>query len=1320
HILTTARTHAQRGNNKHYAHMTLPNPQRHVVPTAVVTQVNAVRPVTTYILKTNVTRPRQATTVVTKPNTPPRRAINRWIGNMGMETKVPNLRSCFPNYKCINDPKKGNPQHALKDKGVIDSGCLRHKTGNMSYLSDFEELNAGYVAFGGNLKGGKNSSKGKIRTGNLDFDDVYFVKKLKFNLFSPGENQVLLRIPKENNTYNVDLKNIIPYEALTCLFAKATLDESNLWHRRFTWVFFVATKDETSPTLKTLITSLENQLSRKVKVIRSENETKFKNHDLNHFYEIKGIKREFSVPRTPQQNGIAKRKISTLIEAARTIIVDSLLPILFWAEAVNTACYVQNRVLMIKPHNKTLYELLHGRTPSIGFMRPFGCLVTILNTLNSLSKFNGKVDKGFLVRYSVSSKPFRVFNSRTRIVQETFHVNFLENKSNVSGSGPFWLFDIDTLTRTMNYQPVTTDNQSNPSAGVQEQFDAEKAGEEIVQQYVLFLIWSSSSTNPYNTDGDAAFDEKEREFEERKPESKVNVLPRSSAKNKKHDDKTKREARGKSHVESLTGYRNLSAEFEDFFNNNINEVNAAGNSVPVVGQIYTDSTNTFSDARPSNAVVNPTHGKYSNMDSSQLPDDPDMPELEDITYSNDEDNVSAKVDFNNLETSITKVRVLVDLPYGKRVIGTKWVFRNKNDERGIVVRNKARLVTQGHTQDEGINYKEVFAPVARIKAIRLFLAYASFMGFMVYQMDVKSAFVYGTIEEEVYVCQHLGFEDPDYPDKVYKVVKALYGLHQAPRAWYETLANYLLENGFQRAFEKLMQDKFQMSSMGVLTFFLGLQVKQKHDGIFISQDKFVAKILRKFGVTDGKSASTPIDTEKPLLKDPDCEDVDVHTYRSMIGSLMCLTSSRPDIMFAFWTTVAVKKVNDVTRLQALVDKKKLVVTKASIRDVLRLDDAEGVECKGFSGVETPLFEGMLVAQEIVEGKCLLEMLMLLKVLPKEKRVEHLEKDKITQALEITKLKSRGKKLERINKASKLKRLKKGRMIAEMDVNVDVVLEVDKDVAADIVKDVQDNDIKKSADDQRRKAEFQAKIYKIDLEHANKVLSMQEKETKPTKVQEVVDVVTTTKIITDVFTATSDTITAASINITTAKAQVPTVITTAAPLRLTAAPRRRKEEDLKALWRLVKERFATTKPNNFFDDFLLTTLRAMVENPDIHVQIWKNQTSVHGEAKVKSWKLLESCGVQIITLTTTQLLYFEVDVAEDLEGKRAKTIKEEVYVCQPPGFKDPNYPDKVYKVVKALYGLHQAPKVCESGGCGDDEPGDDEDGGEDEEEEEDDS
>ncbi|GJS05703.1 putative ribonuclease H-like domain-containing protein [Tanacetum coccineum] len=217
-----------------------------------------------------------------------------------------------------------------------------------------------------------------------------------------------------------------------------------------------------------------------------------------------------------------------------------------------------------------------------------------------------------------------------------------------------------------------------------------------------------------------------------------------------------------------------------------------------------------------------------------------------------------------LQFKLQQVWILVDLPIGKRAIRTKWVFRNKKDERGIVIRNKVRLVAQGHRQEEVIDYEEVFAPMARIKVIRLFLAYASFMGFLVYQMDVKSAFLYGTIEEEVYVTQPPGFKDPDHPDKVYKVVKALYGLQQAPRACY---TNKDLCTGF----EKLMKD---------------------------NQDKYVAEILKKFNYTDVKSASTPVDFEKPLVKDGYVDDVDVHLYRSMIGSLMYLTASSLDIMFA--------------------------------------------------------------------------------------------------------------------------------------------------------------------------------------------------------------------------------------------------------------------------------------------------------------------------------------------------------------------------------------------------------------------------------------
>nr|GEU80692.1 putative ribonuclease H-like domain-containing protein [Tanacetum cinerariifolium] len=832
--------HAMRVNHQNSARMTHPYSNRHVVPTAVLTRsrlvsLNAVRPVTIVVLKSTVKSSRPVKHVVNKAHTPIRRHIDHRPAstNSNFNQKVTTVK-----VKKVNVVKGTKGNWVWKPKCTVLDHVSR-LTSASTILKQFDYTDT--LGRSKNPKGGKITGKGKIKTGKLDFDDVYFVKEHKFNLFSvsqmcdkknsvlftdtecvilssdfklPDENHVLLKVPRENNMYNVDLKNVVPSRDLTCLFAKATLDESNLWHRRlghinfktmnklvkgnlvrglplkifennhtcvsckkgkqhrssckskpvssvsyplqrlymdlfrptfvkslnkksyslvvtddysrFSWVFFLATKDETSTILKTFITGIKSQINHRVKIIRCDNRTEFKYHDLNQFCGMKGIKREFSVARTHQQNRVAERKNRALIDTARTILVDSLLPIPFWAEA----------------------------------------------------------DEGFLVGYSVNSKAFRVFNSRTSIIQETLHINFLENQPNVAGSGPKWLFDINTLSQSMNYQPVVAGNQPNHSA------------------------------DPQNIDADAAFDIKENEIE-------VHVSPSSSDKPKKHDEYDKRKAKGKSPVYLSSGVKDLSDEFEEFSINTTNRFNVASRSDNVVSPKFEIG------------------GKSSFVDPSQYLDDPDMPALEYIVYLDDEEDVGAEVDFSNLETNIS----VSPLP--------------------TTIVHKDLPVSQ--------------IIVASIEVIRLFLAYASFMGFMVYQMDVKSAFLYEIIDKEVYVCQPLGFEDPDYPDKVYKVVKALYGLHQAPRAWFETSANYLLENSFQRgkidqilfikkqkgdillvqvyvdniifgstnkelckAFEKLMKDKFQMSSMGELTFFLGLQVKQNDDGIFISQDKYVA------------------------------------------------------------------------------------------------------------------------------------------------------------------------------------------------------------------------------------------------------------------------------------------------------------------------------------------------------------------------------------------------------------------------------------------------------------------------------------------------
>ncbi|GKB85535.1 retrovirus-related pol polyprotein from transposon TNT 1-94, partial [Tanacetum coccineum] len=509
--------------------------------------------------------------------------------------------------------------------------------------------------------------------------------------------------------------------------------------------------DESSGILKTFITGIENQINHKVKIIRCDNGTEFKNNDMNQFYGMKGIKKEFSVARTPQQNRVAERKNLTLIEAARTMLVDSLLPTTFWAEAVNTACYVQNRVLVTKPHNKTPYELLLGRPPSISFVRSFGCPITIFNTLNPLGKFDGKADEGFLVGYSINSKAFRVFYSRTRKL-------------------------------------VIAENQTNGDACIETNVNAGQTREEKASnnEYILLPLMlsisplSSSTQSTNDKDADEVPDKGDDDVSQRNSQEKE-----GGASNKEDDQ----------HVQDFKAeLYSLIVQQKEGYANSTNRDSTASQSVSIAGL----SINTASE--------NINTGSLNITTASPIPNDSSMQSVEntgifDDTY--DDREVGAEADLNNLETTMNTP---VDLPKGKRAIGIKWVYRNKKDERGIIVRNKERLVAQGYTQEERIDYDE---------------------------MDVKSAFLYGTIEEEVYVCQPPGFKDPQFPDKVYK------------------------------------------------------------------------------------TASTPMEPNKALVKDEEAEAVDVHLYRSMIGSLMYLTAFRPDIMFAVYACARFQVTLNTSHLHAV-------------------------------------------------------------------------------------------------------------------------------------------------------------------------------------------------------------------------------------------------------------------------------------------------------------------------------------------------------------------------------------------------------------------
>ncbi|GJV22526.1 putative ribonuclease H-like domain-containing protein [Tanacetum coccineum] len=439
-----------------------------------------------------------------------------------------------------NHVNTGNPQIDLQDQGVINRGCLRHMKGNMSYLTDFKEIDKGYVAFGGNPKGGKITGR-----------------------------------------------------------------------------------------------------------------------------------------------------------------------------AVNTACYVQNRVLVTKPHNKTPYELFLGRKPALGFMRPFRCPVTILNTIDHLGKFDGKADEGFFVGYSINSKAFRVFNSRTRIVEENLHVQFSKNTPNIAGSRPNWLFDIDALTKSMNYKPVIAGNQSNGNAGTKACDDAGKARMETVpgKDYILLPLWPADLPFSQNSKSspDAGF----------KPsgdnEKKVTEEPGKEGGDSSNDQ-----------------------EKEDNVNST-NNVNAASTNEVNVRDM--NNLNTFMPVSPI-----PTTRIHKDHPVEQIIGDLNSaPQTRRMTKNLEEHEEPKKV-----------IHALKDPSWIEAMQDELLQFKLQKDERGIDVKEQSKIgLLKGSTYIR-IDYDEVFAPVARIEAIRLFLAYASFKDFVVYQMDVKSAFLYGKIEEEVYVCQPPG------------------------------------------------------------------------------------------------------------------------------------------------------------------------------------------------------------------------------------------------------------------------------------------------------------------------------------------------------------------------------------------------------------------------------------------------------------------------------------------------------------------------------------------------------------------------------------
>ncbi|GJV70289.1 putative ribonuclease H-like domain-containing protein [Tanacetum coccineum] len=519
--------------------------------------------------------------------------------------------------------------------------------------------------------------------------------------------------------------------------------------------------------------------------------------------------------------------------------------------------------------------------------------------------------EGFLVGYSVNSKAFRVYNLVTKRVEVNLHVNFLEEKPNVQGIGHRWMFDLDYLTDSMNYIPVSLQNQANP-AGSKEVIDIDVQTEEDADLMVVSSTEATrkaavsekiatkkthsptkSSSTPISKSADDimtfrkeldalclnADERREKRIVGRETCLNNSTYPNSPSAD--HDEEVFSDADDDEMPEIRIYDKSNEGIFEKAsydddgiitdFNNLPDEVDVSTNHTLRINNAHPQSQilgdpNTPVQTRSSLKKITAAHALVSHLQAQQRSNHKDhqhclfacflsQSEPRKITEALEDESWVEAMQEELLQFKLQQVWVLVDLPNGAKVIGTKWVYRNKKDERGVVVRNKARLVAQGHRQEEGIDYDEVFAPVARIEAIRLFLAFASFMGFIVYQMDVKSAFLYGTIDEEVYVSQPPGFVDPDHPTKVYKVVKALYGLHQAPRAWYATLSTFLVKHGYRRGtIDKTLF--IRRNKKDIMLVQVSSSQAEQGRLLNISKDKYVAADTQEFDSCYSKDFSS--------------------------------------------------------------------------------------------------------------------------------------------------------------------------------------------------------------------------------------------------------------------------------------------------------------------------------------------------------------------------------------------------------------------------------------------------------------------------------
>ncbi|KAK9911087.1 hypothetical protein M0R45_035010 [Rubus argutus] len=896
----------------------------------------------------------------------------------------------------------------LDDYWIIDSGATDHMTNKLTTLHDFEEMPCPSTVSVANGKGVPVLGKGKIKLlSNLVESMALYVPSFPFQLLSVGKITYTLKCLVIFSPTNVIFQDLITKKTIgegfllnglyylsknsfACKIFQATLgvvQDHNLWHQRLahpsekvlsslfpnlckednqcqichlskssrlpfssslsraskpfeivhsdiwgpvlesydgfkyfvtfvddftriTWLYLLKFKSDVVNVFKDFHKLVHTQFSSSIHILRSDNGSEYMSNNMSQYLSTQGILHQTSCVGTPQQNGVAERKNRDLLEKTRALMFQMNVPKRFWSHGVLTATYIINRLPSSVLAFKSPLEVLKGRKIDLSHLKVFGCICFVHVQAHQRDKLDPRAEKCIFLGYSSTQKGYKCYNTSTRKLIVSRDVRFDE-------STPYFPGKSDGYSQGESL----LDLFPRPSVSIDE---------DCSQPFNSTAPVSEIPTVPDPAENQAVPPDPVVE-----PPSPPPVLPRRNP----------------------TRERGPPLKLKDYV--------------------------TYTARYPMTAFI--SYKKFSSAHSAFLSAIDNNHEPQSFEEANNHDEWKQAMVDELCALDENKTWSVVRLPKGKKAVGSRWIYKTKFHSDGTVERHKARLVARGFTQTYGVDYKETFAPVARMSTVRVLLSVAMNHAWPLYQMDVKNAFLHGDLEEEVYMKLPPGHPQSQDPNMVCKLHKAIYGLKQSPRAWYAKLSSVLEEVGFHRSnadsslfvrigstsklvvliyvddlivtgdnveeiniLKQSLQRKFAIKDLGPLKYFLGIEMATSHKGLFLNQRKYVLDLLKDANMWDCKPATSPLDSKFHLdvSSDPLLE---VSSYQRLVGKLIYLTITRPDITYA--VSIVSQFMHSPTMAHLHIVKRILRYLKGSVGRGILMKNNGNTEIMGYTDAD---------------------------------------------------------------------------------------------------------------------------------------------------------------------------------------------------------------------------------------------------------------------------------------------------------------------------------------------------------------------------------